>query len=115
MVPRAAPGLVRWSESTPRVARVAVHDAFGVGGVEGVGNLDGDIEETVELHGTAGDEVLESLALETLHRDEGLAVFFSDIVDGADIGMVESGGGFGFAAKAAEGLGILGKVVGEKL
>ena len=42
------------------------------------------------------------------------AVFFADVVDGADVGMVESGGGFGFAAKAAEGLGIFGEVVGKK-
>ena len=93
---------------------VAVNDAFGMGGIEGVGNFDGEIEEAVQLHGAAGDEMLESLALETFHGDEGLAIFLADIMDGADVGMVESGGGFGFAAKAAEGLGIFSEVVGEK-
>ena len=49
-----------------------------------------------------------------LHGDEGPAVFFADVVDGADVGMVEGGGGFGFAAKAAERLGIFGQIVGKK-
>jgi hypothetical protein len=91
-----------------------VNDAFGVGGIERVRNFDGEVEQAVKLHGTASDEVLQSLAFEALHGDEGLAVFFSDIVDGADVGMVEGRGGFGFAAKAAERLGIFSEVVREE-
>ena len=93
---------------------VAVNDAFGVSGIERVGNFDGEVEEAVKLHGTAGDEVLQSLTLQAFHGDKSPAVFFADVVDGADVGMVESGGGFGFAAKAAERLGIFGEIVGEK-
>ena len=94
---------------------VAVNDAFGVSGFEGVGDFDdGEVEEAVELEGTAGDEILTGLAFETFHGDEGLSVFFADIVDGADVGVVEGGGGFGFAAKTAEGLGIFGERVREK-
>ena len=44
---------------------VAMNDAFGMGGVEGVGNFDGEVEQAVDLHGTASDQVLESLALQT--------------------------------------------------
>jgi hypothetical protein len=40
--------------------------------------------------------------------------FFANVVDGADVGMVESGRGFGFAAEASEGLGIFGEVVRKK-
>ncbi len=86
---------------------VAVDDAFGVGGVEGVGNFDGECRGAVHLHRAAGDPVLEGLAFETFHGDEGLAVLFADVVDGADVGMIESGGGLGLAAKAGEGLRIL--------
>src|SRR6202035_5239561 len=93
---------------------VAVNDAFTVGGIECVRNFDGEVEQAIEFHGTASDEVLQSLAFETFHGDEGPSVFFADVVDGADVGMVESGSGFGFAAKAAEGLGIFGEVVGKK-
>ena len=151
MVPRAEPGLVRCSESTPRVATVAAEGSAwargfvtlarpksrilawprlvtkmlaglmsrwtmpsAVGGIEGVGDFDGEVEEAIEFHGTASDEVLEGLPFETFHGDEGPSVFFADVVDGADVGMVESGGGFGFAAKAAERLRIFGEVVGKK-
>ena len=94
---------------------VAMDDAFGVGGVECVGDFDGDAEETIEFEGLAGDDVLERDAIEKFHGDEGCAVFFADVVDGADVGMIERGGGLGFALEAGEGLRIVGDVVGEEL
>src|SRR5580658_8699293 len=93
---------------------VAVNDALGVGGIEGIRYFDGEIEKALHVQGTAGDQILESLALETFHGDESPSVFFANVVDSADVGMVESGRGFGFAAEASEGLGILGEVVGKK-
>ncbi len=93
---------------------VAMNDALGVRGVEAVGDVDGEGEEAFEVHGAAGDGVLEGLALEVLHRDEGLAVGVADFVDGADVGVVEGGGGFGFAAETFEGLGIAGERFGEE-
>ena len=53
-------------------------------------------------------------ALEKFHGDEGAAVFFADVVDRADVGMVQSGSGFGLAAKTRQGLRIAGEIVGEK-
>jgi hypothetical protein len=58
--------------------------------------------------------VLESLALEKFHGDEGTAFEFSDIVDGANIGVIESGGGAGFATESLDGLGIVRDVVGKE-
>ncbi len=65
-----------------------MNDAFGVGGVKGVGNVDGDVQEAVEIDGAATHEVLESLAVEKFHGDEGFAVLLADIVNSADVGMV---------------------------
>ena len=45
------------------------------------------------------DAMLQGLAVEELHGDEGLAVGLTDIVDGADIGMIERGGRLSFALK----------------
>ncbi len=43
-----------------------------------------------------------------------LFVGVGDFVDGADVGVVEGGGGFGFAAEAFESLRVGGEGVGEK-
>ena len=45
----------------------------------------------------------------------GCAGLFADIVNGADVGVIERGGGLGFAAEAREGLGIFGDVIGKNL
>jgi len=40
---------------------------------------------------------------------------FLNFVNGADIGMVQSGSGAGFTAKTLEGLGVVRDIVGQKL
>ena len=94
---------------------VAMDDVFAVRGVESVGDFDGEAEQDVHFEGTSGDAVLEGQAVEVLHGDEGLSVFFADVVDGADVGMIQSGGGFGFAAETLESLTVLGYVFREEL
>src|ERR1700735_3979299 len=54
-------------------------------------------------------------AVEEFHDEEGASGVLADVVDGADIGMVQRRGGFGFAAETLKCLMILGEVVGKKL
>ena len=75
---------------------VAVHDAAFVGGFEGVGDLVGDAQSGVERHGSFG-----RLAFDVFHHQ----VIGADVVDLADVGMVERGDGFGFALEAFGELG----------
>ena len=91
-----------------------MHDAFAVSGVEPVGDLDGDGEKGVHVHGAAGDGVFQRGAFEIFHGDEGFAGVFADIVDRADVGMAERGGRFGFAAETLEGLAIAGEIIGQE-
>ena len=93
---------------------VAMDDAFGVGGVEGIGNLDCQIEQDFELHRPRADAVFQGDAIEKFHGDEGFAVLVADVIDGADVGMVERGRGLGFALKTGERLRIAGDIVGKK-
>ena len=93
---------------------VAMDDLLGVGGVEAVGDIDGEGKEEFEVHGTPADSVFQGLAVEKFHGDEGFAIVFADVVNGADVGMIERGRGFGFATEAFEGLGIVGDVVGKE-
>ena len=87
---------------------VAVDDAFGVSGVERVGDVDGDFEKAIEREQAGAEEGFEIRAFEILHDDVGEAVLRADFVDGADVGMVERRGGAGFAAETLEGLRIVG-------
>jgi hypothetical protein len=58
--------------------------------------------------------VFQGDAFEEFHGDESLAVLLTDIVDGADVGMVERRGGLGFALKTGEGLRVAGNIFGQK-
>ena len=44
-----------------------------------------------------------------------MTVLLPDLMDGADIGMVESRGGLCFPLKAGQGLGVLRDVIGQEL
>ena len=58
--------------------------------------------------------MLQGLPIEKLHHDKSLAVLLVDFVDGANVGMIESGSGTGFAAEAFQRLMIFGYVVGQE-
>ena len=94
---------------------VAVDDALGVSGVQGVGDLDRQLQQLRRLDGLARDAVLESLALQQLHADEGLAFVLVDVVNGADVGMIEGGGGLGLSLEPLQGDLVVGESLGEEL
>jgi hypothetical protein len=72
------------------------------------------------------DEVVENLpvvsrkcgplacALQELHRNKLLAVLLPDIVNGADVRVVQSGSGFGLTTKSLQGLTVLRYVFGQE-
>src|ERR1700722_2945654 len=94
---------------------VSVNNAAGVGRIEPIGNLYAQIEQLSNLKWTALDQVLQGRTFEILHGDEGLTLLLADIVDGADVGMVQRRGGLGLTLEAAESLGILGDFIGQEL
>jgi hypothetical protein len=55
-----------------------------------------------------------SLAFEEFHRDECSAVLLADVVNRADIGMVQCGRGSGFSAEAFQGLAVFAELAGKK-
>ena len=64
-----------------------MHDALAVRGIQGIGDGEGDVDEDRDLHRAAREPLLERLAFEQLHRDERR--IGADIVDGADVRVVE--------------------------
>ena len=53
-------------------------------------------------------------AVEKLHGDEGLAVVLADVVDRADVRMVQGGRRLGFALKTGERLRVAGNFFREE-
>src|SRR5260370_432775 len=74
------------------------------------------------IHEIAQDEaqgeqfIVMGLAAQHFHDDELLALGFvlGNLVDSADVGMVQSRRGPGFTAKTLQGLGIASQIPGEK-
>src|SRR5690348_14101980 len=94
-----------------------MNDATRVSGVESVGDFDAPVEEQIEGNGISGDAVFERSAFEKLHGDVRLANFtrgLANLVNRADVGMIERGGGAGFTLKAFEGLLVAGDAFRKK-
>ena len=90
-------------------------DALFVGGFETVGDLAADVEGVLQRQRPLGDAGFEAFALDQGHRQEGLAIGLADFVDRADVGMIESGGGLGFAKETGFGLVVAKQVRRQEL
>ena len=83
-------------------------DAFTVRGVQSVRETDAVSDHACDFDGTAREPLLQRLTLEQFHRDErrlaGLAC--ADVIDRADMRMIERGGGPRFLRKAAQAITV---------
>ena len=70
--------------------------------IERVGDLNGKRQEQIGFKWTSGDAVLQHHAIQKLHGDERLPILLADVIDRADIGVVQRGRSLGFALKAGE-------------
>lgn len=84
-----------------------MNDAFRVRSLEAVEDLGGNVEETVERERALFDLFAEGEAVEKLHGDKNMVVVVVDLINGANIGVVEGGSGAGFTEEAIAHLGIV--------
>src|SRR5712675_1107865 len=70
---------------------VAMNDAFGVSGVQGVGDFDGQGQKRFSIEWRTGNFVLEGGPLKALHGNKSAALVFADVINRADIGMIQRG------------------------
>src|ERR1022692_1356212 len=94
---------------------VAMNDPFGVSRIQRVRNLDGQRQNQLGFHRSPSDAMLQRHAIQKLHGDEGLVIVLADVVNGADVGVVESGGGASFTSETFQGLRVLRNVIGQEL
>ena len=95
---------------------VAVNDARAVRGIQRVGDFDAEREQRLQLQAAMpGESLLQRGAFQILHRDEGAAVLLADVMNGADVGMIQRGGGSSLAAEPAQRLPVPSEFVGQEL
>jgi hypothetical protein len=75
-------------------------DAAGVDGAEGGEHVDGNRHRLVDGQRAAFELLAQRLAVEQLHRDEERATLFADLVDLANVRMIDAGRGAGLAPEA---------------
>ena len=84
---------------------VAVDDPGGMRRLERVGDLDGERQQQIDLERAPGNAMLQRRPVEKLHHEERPAVLLADIVDGADVGVIQRRGGARLAAESGQGSG----------
>ena len=83
--------------------------------VEGIGDLNGQPDQPLAGQRFAVDQLLESLALEQLHDYERPSLVLPAVVDGADVGVVQSRGSPRLALEPLQRLGLGAQILGEEL
>ena len=94
---------------------VPVHDAALVGGMQGVGERDRQLEEALEREPAAGNGGRQALTLHVLHGEERHAVGLVDRVDLHDVRVVQGGHRHRLALEASETRLVPGQRVGQEL
>lgn len=70
---------------------------------------------SLTLERSGFDFLVEALAFEKGHRDEGASVVLSNFVNRADVGVVQRGGCFGFAFETFSGFLVRDEMRGQEL
>jgi hypothetical protein len=86
---------------------VPVNDTLGASGIQPICNLNRQLQHFLQWQRLFFDPVLEGVALHQFHGDEGLAVVLADLVDGADVRMVQRRGSASLALEAFESLTVV--------
>src|SRR6185436_2459871 len=84
----------------------AMDDAMAMRGVERRGDLDGAPDRLVRWQRAFGNSIRERLALEARHHEEVRPLVLADVVQGADVGVIESADRLGLALEALAAIGI---------
>src|SRR5271169_6004766 len=107
--------MATFGDEDVRGLKIAVDNAFGVCCIEPVGDFDSNAKQWFQFEWATADYVLQGHAIHELHGDEGAAIFFSDVVNRTDVGMIERRCGPSLAAKTLQGPRITGNVIRKKL
>src|SRR5258706_15312540 len=83
---------------------VAMHNPLGMRGVQRVGHLDPERDNRLIVEWPPCDAMLQGHTIEVFHGDERPAVLLANVVNGADIGMVQAGRSLRLALETGQSL-----------
>src|SRR6185369_16294837 len=79
-------------------------------------HLDGYLEQVLQIHCVpAPDPLLQALTFQLLHDNEGMTLVVVDVMNDANVGMVQLRGGARFAYKALQGFAIVEELLRNEL
>ena len=108
--------MAAWADEDVGGLDIAVNDACAVRGIQRIGDLDAERQHRVHLQpAMPGDCLLQRGALQILHGDEGAAVLLADVMNGADVGMIQGGRGSSLALEPAQRLPVASQFVRQEL
>ncbi len=73
---------------------------------KGARHVGARIEHVADAHCAAVQTVAQAFTMEQLGDDVGRAFVLADVIDGHNVGMIESGGRLGFYFEPAQAIGI---------
>jgi len=88
---------------------------MGVGGVQRIGDLGSERQQHSNLQRAPGDAIAERQPVQKLHGDEGFAALPADVVNGANIGMIQRGGGLSLELKSRQRVRVSGNLFRQEL
>ncbi len=92
-----------------------MQDADAVRGLERAGDLHCDLEQVQSIQRAVLDPVLQRLPVQQLHHEVGPAAMGSDVVDLANIGMVQGRGGARLTVEAGRYGRRFREILGKEL
>jgi hypothetical protein len=93
-------------ENIPRLD-ITVDNSFRVGCIKTIRDLNGQVENSCSFHRMAADALLQRRAFETFHHDERSPICLANVINRANVRVIERRGSFRFPFKAFEHLRIL--------
>src|SRR6266566_5804586 len=93
---------------------VAVNNSLRMRCIEGIGDFYSQLQQRFQLYRLCSNAMFQGYTIEKLHRDEGLSILVADIIDRANIRVVQGRCSLGLTLKARQGLGISGDFFGEE-
>jgi len=94
---------------------ISINDSFAVRRTQSFRYFNRQIHQPFELHCLSIDQMLQRCAVQKLHCNERSAVFFADIMNGADVWMVQRRGCLRLSLKPRQRLRIFRNLIGKKL